>query len=119
METEENTPPEIVTWTDGSVRCDPETLDGLDEDADPMCFVGEQMLAYVTAYDADGDTLGFTWELSLGGLLGDAQTTLSGDMQVSQVTLYRAGVVNGEELRCTVSDGSRDRVTQTWTLRVI
>jgi len=107
--------PEIVSFTDGTLFCDEQTLEAF---AAPLCVVYDQQLVHVTAIDPDSDVLEFYWEGSGSGLIGTAVTTYSGEFQNSQVTLTRAMLVDGEVLTCTVSDGSV-RIPWSWTVVVL
>ncbi len=113
----ENNPPEIISWSDGSLFCDDETLSLYGSDA--FCLEAGVNKVYVTAVDADDDLLEFFWEGSWSGVIGTAVTTYSGEFQNSQVTISTDDVVDGEQLQCMVSDGSGDRTTHSWILVVI
>lgn len=113
---DENMAPEIVSFTDGTLFCDDETVE---EVPDALCVVNETQLVHVTAMDDDGDVLEFFWEGRGSGPIGNAVTSYSGEFQNSQVTVERDSLVNGEELRCLISDGSDDPKIQSWTVVVL
>lgn len=117
LEPDVNTPPEIHSYLDGRLTCDDQTLEEYGEDT--ICITDADQIVFLTAIDEDDDVLDFYWEGSGSGVIATSVETYTGDFQTSQITLYRESVVDGEELRCTVSDGSQDWTTQSWTLRVI
>jgi hypothetical protein len=114
VQTEDNKPPNILSWTDGTVYCDDQNVD-----PETLCFVLDEQQVFVTADDEDGDVLDFFWEGSVSGPIGDAMPISGNDIQGSQVFLLKADVVDREELRCTVSDGSDDRTTRKWQISVL
>lgn len=115
-EPEENMPPEILSHTDGTLFCDEQTLEDMGDDI--LCIASSQQLVFVTAVDPDGDLLEFNWDGTGSGRIGNAVTTYSDRFQNSQVTLSRDQVVDGEEIHCTISDGSND-IGQSWTVVVL
>lgn len=115
VQTEENVPPEILSHTDGTVNCG----NLQDVPVDALCFAFDEQQVHVTATDADDDVLEFFWEGTVSGPIGDAVPIEGDDIQGSQVFLFKSEVVDGEELRCTVSDGSEDRKIQAWTIVVL
>ena len=110
---DENVPPEIMSHTDGLVYC-PD--DGYAEGE--MCIVNQQQLVFLTAMDENDDALEFYWWGTGSGPIENAVTSSSGEFQTSNIRLSPADVIDGEELKCSVSDGSSDTKTQTWTLVV-
>ena len=112
----ENLPPEILNTTDGEQFCDADTLEEhVGENL--LCVVRDEQVVYVTARDPDGDVLEFWWEASATGVFGSAREFYQGDFQSSELTLQRDELVDGEELRCTVTDGEELR-SVSWTVVV-
>jgi len=114
-DSEGNVTPEILHYTDGTIYCDEQTVE---EYENPLCVVNSQQLVFVTAFDADGDTLDFYWAGGVSGPIWTAVTTNSGEFQSSQVVLNRDALVNGETLLCRVSDES-DSTKYEWTVVVL
>ena len=112
---DENVPPLILSHTDGSLGCSDLEYEG---EEDPLCIEREQQLVFVTARDEDDDALEFYWEGTGSGPIENAVTSAAGNRQTSMVYLSPADVIDGERLRCTVSDGGPQEVIQSWYLVV-
>ena len=110
-------PPEIfAAYTDASCQ---EQNPGIDN---ALCVyqsgIGEGTKVFVIALDENDDALEFTWWGSMSGIFPDAVPSSSGEFQSSEVELTPEDVIDGEELTCSVSDGSPGLQTRTWTLVV-
>ncbi len=114
---DENVPPEIfAAYTDADCQAQYPDLQ------DAVCIypssTGEGTKVFVIALDENDDALEFTWWGSMSSFFEDAVPSSSGDFQSSEVELTPEDVIDGEILTCTVSDGSTEQRTRTWTLVV-
>lgn len=113
---DENVKPEIeAAYTD--VRC----KEQYPELVDPVCIypssTGEGTKVFVIARDENDDALEFTWFGSQSYFFDNAVPSSSGEFQSSELELTPDDVHDGEQLTCTVSDGSESD-ERTWTLVV-
>ncbi len=113
---DENVPPEIfAAYTDAACQQENPELQ------DPVCVyssgTGEGTKVFVIALDENDDALEFNWWGSMSGIIGNPVPSSSGEFQSSEVTLFPEDVIDGEQLRCRVSDGEYE-ASRTWTLVV-
>ncbi len=112
---DENHPPEIVSYYDGTLSCEDLGVEG----ENMVCFAVDEQVIYLLARDPDEDALEFIWERSVNGLIYDAQSTVTGTAQSSFVTLFPEDVDDGEQIKCRVWDGSQSEQVQVWTVAVV
>ncbi len=70
---------------------------------------------FLAAVDPDEDEVGFRWSLSVDGLQATAEEVDHG----SQLWLDPLERLDGQELRCEVSDGQHQATTFIWPLEVL
>lgn len=102
IEMEGNMPPTILDFN-GDYYCDVE--DYPDIEGNLICLGDFEVVVYVVANDPDGDVLSFSWVGYGSGPIGTADILYEGENQTSFISLTRDQVLDGEELRCTISDG--------------
>jgi len=114
---DENVLPIIQSHTDGTQHC-PEGDTALAAEDDVLCIAFDGQTVFVTATDADGDTLAFHWEGSATGRIGSAENTQDGDIYSSKIVVDRDTLVDGETLKCWISDGSSEFTSLEWKVVV-
>ena len=85
-------------------------------DGETIVIEQDEQFIYIFVQDEEPEFLTFSWTLSLDGIIPDAERYLDGRSQVSLSNTNP--YLEGQLLRCTVSDGSQTTAIS-WPLEVI
>lgn len=84
-------------------------------DGETIVIQSERQFIYVYVQDEEPEFLTFSWTLSHDGIIPDAESYLDGRSQVSLSNTNE--LLDGQVLRCLVSDGSQT-ASMSWPLEV-
>lgn len=85
------------------------------ENGSPIQVGSFGQAVFLAALDPEGDPVTFRWALSADGVQPTAKPIADG----SQLELFPVAGLDGQELRCEVSDGKHQATTFIWPVEVL